>query len=63
MSEAQLTEWLADRARQASHHPAPHVRSRGDHYRRKNNGIALRTFRNIIAPRWREAASQEGPPE
>lgn len=39
--------WRADRARQAAQHPGPAVRSRGDHYRRRNNGIALRTFRAI----------------
>jgi hypothetical protein len=45
-------QWRADRLRQSAQHPGPAVRSRGDHYRRRNNGIALRTFREIA--RWHD---------
>jgi hypothetical protein len=47
-----IEQWIADRARQAAQHPDHTVRSRGDHYRRKNNGIALRTFQSIA--RWHD---------
>jgi len=47
LSREGLDQWRADRARQAAQHPDHTVSSRGDHYRRKNNGIALRTFRSI----------------
>lgn len=47
MTPAQLEEWRQDRARVAAQHPGPTVRSRGYHYRRKNNGIAYRTYRLI----------------
>lgn len=60
MTNRQLETWKEDRARVAAQHPddaavtrrsARGVRwSRGDHYRRRNNGIALRTFRAIV--RW-----------
>jgi hypothetical protein len=49
-----LPAWKVDRARVAAQHPHPAGYSRrgekfsvGDHYRRRNNGIALRTFRAI----------------
>lgn len=42
-----IDQWRADRERVAAQHPGPTVRSRGNHYRRRNNGIALRTFRSI----------------
>lgn len=58
LNSNKVAEWKADRRRQSRQHPAddligPHRRgrgvsfSRGDHYRRKNNGTALRTFRAI----------------
>jgi len=47
MTADQLIQWLDDRARQQKQHPGPTVMSRGDHYRRKNTGTALRTFRII----------------
>ncbi len=60
MTEQQIQQWLEDRRRISEQHPGddtPTRRSargkrwsRGDHYRRKNTGIALRTFRAIT--RW-----------
>lgn len=53
LNERQLEQWHEDRERVAAQHPhwggrGRGVRwSRGDHYRRKNNGIALRTYRTI----------------
>jgi hypothetical protein len=54
-----IEQWIEDRARQAAQHPIDNrvarrgVKwSRGDHYRRKNNGVALRTFRSIA--RWHD---------
>jgi hypothetical protein len=52
MTQRQFDQWTEDRARQAAQHPGPSINgSRGDHYRRKNNGIALRTFRAIMGRR------------
>lgn len=57
MTWQQLERWFADRKRQAEQHPDDQLImryrqrgerwSRGDHYRRKNNGIALRTFQHV----------------
>lgn len=54
LNDRQFDRWLEDRARVAAQHPADGGRqirgaawSRGDHYRRKNTGIALRTYRHI----------------
>jgi len=57
MTTNQHEQWLEDRARQATQHPSDAApirnvrgekpRSRGEHYRRRNNGMALRTFRVI----------------
>jgi hypothetical protein len=45
----QLLAWFEARNRQSEQHPADHMlrMSRGDHYRRKNNGVALRTFQAV----------------
>lgn len=54
LSESKLERWQIDRDRQSKQHPVDHLISgrisRGEHYRRKNNGVALRTFRAIA--RW-----------
>lgn len=47
LTTTQIAQWMADRARQSTQHPISTVRSRGDHYRRKNTGVALRTFRAV----------------
>lgn len=52
LTDRQFDRWLADRERQATQHPddqklAESGWTRGDHYRRKNNGVALRTYRAI----------------
>jgi hypothetical protein len=52
LNSNQLARWRADRRRQSRQHPNDHDLSlqrvsRGDHYRRKNNGIALRTFKAV----------------
>jgi hypothetical protein len=49
MSQRQLVRWFIDRQRQSEQHPADHLlrMSRGDHYRRKNTGVAYRTFLSI----------------
>ena len=52
LNPAGLAQWRTDRTRQAAQHPGPAVRSRGDHYRQRNNGMALRTFRMIA--RWHD---------
>lgn len=54
MTDRQLAQWRADRARQSliGTSVAPWVRSRGDHMRRLNNGIAYRTFKAIKESRW-----------
>jgi hypothetical protein len=55
LSYRQLVGWFIDRHRVSEQHPddqmiGPHRRgrgfsfSRGDHYRRKNTGIAYRTY-------------------
>jgi hypothetical protein len=53
VTESQLATWFVDRARQAllGTNIAPWVRSRGDHMRRLNNGVALRTYRSIAGRR------------
>lgn len=50
MTDSQLQQWHTDRARQdlLGTSIAPWVSSRGDHMRRLNTGIALRTFRAIV---------------
>jgi len=57
VSETQHNQWLADRARQSEQHPSETVRSRGDHYRRKNNGVAYRTYLIIVNRSWRNPSS------
>lgn len=52
LSPTGIDVWRSDRARQATQHPISTVTSRGEHYRRKNTGIALRTFRAIA--RWHD---------
>ena len=54
MTEREFDRWVEDRERQSKQHPHSGGLNRrgvrwsvGDHYRRKNNGIALRTFRGI----------------
>lgn len=49
LTQQQLARWFADRQRQSEQHPDDQALalqrvSRGDHYRRKNNGVAYRTF-------------------
>lgn len=46
--ERKLEEFYEERARQATQHPGPTMGRRGDHYRRRNNGMALRTYRAIF---------------
>ncbi len=54
LTHRQLVNWFVDRHRQSEQHPDDQLVmkyrqrgesfSRGDHYRRKNNGIAYRTY-------------------
>lgn len=51
LAHRQLVGWFIDRHRQSEQHPDAQMTarrgvsfSRGDHYRRKNNGVAYRTF-------------------
>lgn len=60
LSEEGLRQWLTDRMRQSAQHPGPAVRSRGDHYRRRNNGIALRTYQAIAKWHRRSCPSCRG---
>ena len=52
MSGEQHDKWLIDRTRQSEQHPTPTVRERGDHYRRKNNGVAYRTYLITVGRSW-----------
>ena len=54
LTESQLAQWRTDRERQSllGTNIAPWVRSRGDHMRRLNNGVALRTYRHIKERRY-----------
>ena len=58
LTDRQLVQWFIDRHRQSEQHPDEqatnsHARgrgvsfSRGDHYRKKNNGTAYRTFLGV----------------
>lgn len=51
LTDEQRAEWASDRARQAllGTNIAHHVRSRGEHMRKLNNGVALRTYHIIRA--------------
>ncbi len=53
LTTEQLKAWFSDRARQElmGTSISPTVRSRGDHLRRLNSGVALRTYLSVRAER------------